>query len=410
MPEAWTDRTGGDSGGPFLIAASQDREDVPRDRCVASVNLVVEPCDDPLHERSAAVVAEQSSRLPGYVLLDLEHVSLVGHAAVRSLFTFPLDPFQIVVDQWLIVERGWAWCLSGGTDTIGFPQDAPVLEAIAATLELPREGPSRDAIEEPRAADGQAALDTETDLTTRALLGAASDLLALSDEAAGMEVPAARTAAARAALAESAAPASDELVALLDELLDPVREHARTLELQVDDDLVLGWIAGDTATLLAPEGDDLALLRRVPTVALPGAVVGHIPSVPAASGRASEALEMPPGVLAGVVATRTLPVSIMPGAARDGLLALTRALQAWWRLEIRDRHREAPARILEGFHADDGPWSLVSHDDMVRVEPSRPRDLFRTLCRELSTTDGACGPSSPATRPPDAGDLAPESS
>ncbi len=366
-----------------MLAASRGRDGTPPDRCAANVNLVAEPCDDSLDDRSAATLVAQSATLPGYVLLDSEDVSLGGRAAVRTLFTYPLDRFQIVVDQWLIVQGGWAWCLSGGTDTIGLAQDEPVLEAIATTLELPPGGPAGAGIYGPRAGDVGRALEAGTDLAARALAGPAGALLALADDAAGLSVPAARTTAARDALAESGGLAADELAALLGELLGPVRDHACQLELQVEDELVLGWIAGDAAAVLAPEGADLGVLERMPTAALPVALVGHIPATPAAPERPGEPLELPPGVLANVLATRALPAAIVPGPARDALLGLTRGLRAWWRLEIGDRHRESPARHVEGLHADDGPWRLLAHDDLVRLEPVRPRDVFRTLCTEL---------------------------
>ncbi len=80
--------------------------------------------------RSRADPPRSSSRAracPGYVLLDLEDVSLGGRGAVRSLFTYRLKGFPIIVDQWLIVDRGWAWWLSGGTDTVGFCEETPLL-------------------------------------------------------------------------------------------------------------------------------------------------------------------------------------------------------------------------------------------------------------------------------------------
>lgn len=366
-----------------MLAASRDRDDFPPDRCVASVNLVAEPCGDSLESRSAATLDEQRARLPGYVLLDLENASLAGRAAVRSLFTYRLDHFQIVVDQWLIVERGWAWSLSGGSDTIAFPEDAAVLEAIAATLELPVEPPTVDGVGDPRAADAARALEADTDVAPRRLDGSARHLLALVDEAAGVDVSTARAASARDAIAETAGLAAAELTELAVELLGPVRDHSHQLELQIEADLVLGWLAGDEATLLAPDGADLAVLRRVPTAALPVALVGQIPSLPASPARPGEPLELPPGVLANVLATRTLPTATMPGPARDALLALTRGLRAWWRLEIGDRHREAAVRIVEGLHVEDGPWRLVAHEDVVRLDPVRPRDVFRTLCDEV---------------------------
>lgn len=152
VPGDWLDRAGEATAGPFALAASQRRDGVAPDRCVASVNLVAERCLDSIADRSAATLADQSARLPGYVLLDLEEVSLAGRPAARSLFTYQLDGFQVVVDQWLMVERGWAWYLSGGTDTIGFAKDATVLEAIAATLELTDAG-AGDEIDPSRSAD-----------------------------------------------------------------------------------------------------------------------------------------------------------------------------------------------------------------------------------------------------------------
>lgn len=386
VPEGWTERARGDGSGPLLLAASRERDGIPPGRCVTSVNLVAEPCDDPLDERSAATIAGQREHLPGFVLLDVERGSLVGRAAVRSLFSYRLDPFQIVVDQWLIVEGGWAWCLSGGTDTVGFPDAARVLEGIAATLELPGELPARDGTEAPPAATVPGdEFPTGADVDPPALVATESDLLAVVQDTAGLDIPAKRADAARYALARRADLSGDGLTERLDALLAPVRAHARRIELHVDGDLILGWIAGDSATLLAPEGDDLAVLWRVAPAELPVALAGSIPSLPAASERPSDGLELPPGVLASVLATGGLPDPIMPGAGRDTLLARTDGLRAWWRLEVHDRHVEVPPRIVEGLDADDGPWSLSARDDMARLEPIRPRDLFARLCRELAS-------------------------
>jgi len=341
----------------------------------------VESCHESLAGRSATLI-QQTARLPGYVLLDLEDGSLGGRAAVRSLYTYRLERFQIVVDQWLIVERGWAWCLSGGTDTVGFPQDAPLLEAIAATLELPEEGLPGDEIDSlPKdvAEDVERGLEGATDAAAKALVGSAGDLVALADDAAGGEVPAARVAAARSAVTSSGGPATDEL----SELLDPIREHTRQLTLQVDDHHLRGWIAIDGATVLFPDGGDRAVLQRIPTEALSVALVQHIPNMVAASERPDEGFDIPAGVLASLVATLTLPPSITLDPSRGGLAALANGLRSWWRLEIRERAGEGGPRIVEGLHTKDGPWRVVAHDHMVRLEPIRPRDVFRTLCAEL---------------------------
>lgn len=210
----------------------------------------------------------------------------------------------------------------------------------------------------------------------------------MADEAVGFEVPLARTAAARNALAESGGLTTRELDARLDDLLAPARDHRRRLELQVDDDLAVAWIAGDTATLLAPRDADLAVLLRVPAAALPVALVGQIPSFPATPERSSEPLALPSDVLADVLATRHLPPAIVPGPDHDALLALTHTLRAWWRLAIADHDHEASARVVEGLHTSDGPWRLVAHGDLVRLEPTRPRELFRTLCAEVLATPG----------------------
>lgn len=380
MPERWSDRAGGDTAGSLVLAASQSREGIPADRCAASVNLVVEPCDDSLADRSAKLI-EQSARLPG-VLLDLEDGSLCGSAAVRSLFTYRLERFQIVVDQWLIVERGWAWCLSGGTDTVGFPHDGPLLEAIAATLELPDEGLPGDEIDglpEDVAEAVEQELDAATDAVPTALVGSVGDLVALADHAGGGEVPAARVAAARSAVTSSGGPATDEL----SELLDPIREHTRQLTLQVDDHHLRGWIAIDGATVLFPDGGDRAVLQRIPTGALPVALVEHIPNTAAAAQRPDVSLDVSAGVLASLVATFTLPTSMALDPSQDGLVALANGLRSWWRLEIREGAGEASPRIVEGLQTADGPWRVVAHDHMVRLEPIRPRDVFRTLCGEL---------------------------
>jgi hypothetical protein len=68
---------------------------------------------------------------------------------------------------------------------------------------------------------------------------------------------------------------------------------------------------------------------------------------------------------------------------REGLVALANGLRSWWRLEIREGAGEASPRVVEGLHTADGPWRVVAHDHMVRLEPIRPRDVFRTLCGEL---------------------------
>ncbi len=345
---------------------------------MASVNLLVEPCPDSLAGRSATTRVEQSARLPGYVLLDLEETSLGGWAAVRSLFTYRLERFQIVVDQWLVVKRGWAWCLSGGTDTVGFCEDAPLLEAIAETLELPDEGLSGDEIDL-LPEDVERGLQPDADGAAKALVGPADAVLALADDAAGGEVPAARVAAARDAVAGAGGLATDEL----GELLDPICDHTRALTLQVDDHQVLGWIASDAATMLLPDDADRAVLHRMPTAALPVALVEQIPNTVAAPERADEPFDISPGVLASLLASFTLPTSMTPAPSREGVVALANGLRSWWRLDIRERRGEAAPRIVEGLHTRDGPWSLVAYDRMARLEPIRPRDVFRTLCGEL---------------------------
>lgn len=367
-----------------MLAASQPRSRNSGGGAVASVNLVAKRCHESLQDRSAATLLEQRTHLPGFVLLDREDVSLAGHAAVRTLFTYPLDGFQIVVDQWLIVERGWAWCLSGGTDTIGFPGDAAMLASIAGTLELPTREIAGVHIHDPSGADAQQAFEADTNAEARPLAGAASDLLALVEDAARLNAPKPRSAATRAALEEAGGFAPGELATVIDELLEPVRAHTCRLELQVDEDLVLGWIAGDATTLLAPGGPELAILRRMPTATLPVALVAYIPSLPRARARSGEEpFDVAPGVLATVIATATAPVGTAPGPGREALPALARGLRAWWRLETGERDGETCAHAIEGLHSDGGPWRVVAHHQLVRVEPVRPREVFGALCEQL---------------------------
>lgn len=322
---------------------------------MANANLVAEPCAGGLADFAATTLEEQRAAMPGFLLLDLEHASLDGRPAIRTLLTYRLDHAQLVVDQWLAVEHGVAWCLSCGTDTFDLERDATRLEAVAAGVELP--GPPLDAAE-PVAPRPRGDAEPPPPLPEEpSVVAPEPELLAL---------------------VEAGAPTPDGPRRVL---LDVVAASTRRLELHVDDTLALGWIAGDAAVLLTPEPEGRARLARVPLAALPVELATRIPAGPAVDGRDPEPLELPPGVLAALLATRKVPDAVLPGSARDALAELAAGLGAWWRLEI---HGDVAAVALEGLAAADGPWRIDAGDSLVRLEPTRPRDLFVALCAALA--------------------------
>jgi hypothetical protein len=324
VPDFWEDP----GEGPWALAARAPRS-TDDHGVVASVNVIAERTADTLDERGATTLAQQRAAFPGFVLLDHARVTLAAQPAVRTLFTYHLDGAQIVVDQWLVVAAGIATCVSGGTDTAGFPTTAGLLEAIAVSLELPT-SPPQDAT---------------------------------SSEVPEVELPELPIVAVEGA--------EDELLALIE-------PDAPRLELRVDDGSVLAWRDADEAAVLAPEPAGHAVLTRLPAALLPVELATRIPASAGADERSDEPIELPPGVLAAVIASRGVPDAVLPGTARDRLRELAAGLGSWWRLE---RHADGRAEpLLEGLSADDGPWRIVEAGEVMRLEPIPPRELFQALC------------------------------
>jgi hypothetical protein len=306
VPDDWEEQT----GGPWALAARAPRSGPG---VVASVNVIAERTTDDLATRSATTLAQERALMPGFVLLDRAETTLAERPAVRTLFSYNLDDAQIVVDQWLVVAGGVATCLSGGSDTFGFPAAAGLLEAIAASLELPGEAETEASAKVPEA------------------------------ELPGLPI---------------------EVVT------DAAVEEPPQLTLRVGEATVLGWCEDDRAAVLAP---DEGVLRRMPAALLPVELATRIPAT-AAAERPEEPLELPPGVLAAVVATRAVPSAVLPGPDADRLRELAGGLQAWWRLE-----REGEP-VLEGLDTIDGPWRVEPAGELMRLTPVAPRALFAALC------------------------------
>jgi hypothetical protein len=328
VPDFWEDQ----GAGPWALAACAPRG-ADDHGVVASVNVLAERTAETLDERAAVTLTQQRVGFPGFVLLDHARTELAGRPAVRTLFTYHLDGHQIVVDQWLVVADGIATVVSGGTDTTGFSGVAQLLEAIAASLELPTERPEQET--------SSAVPDVELpDLPLAAFEGTEADLL------------------------------------------DAIEPDAPRLELRVGDASVLAWRDRDEAAVLAPEPAGRAVLTRMPAALLPVELATRIPASAAADERSDEPIELPPGVLAAVIATREVPAAVLPGPARDRLRELAAGLGDWWRLERHADGREEP--LLEGVSAEDGPWRIVAAGDEMRLEPIRPRELFAALCAAVA--------------------------
>jgi hypothetical protein len=304
VPDGWEEQTG---GGPWALAARAPRTG---SGVVASVNVIAERTEDDLATRSATTLAQQRALMPGFVLLDRGETTLDERPAMRTLFTYNLDAAQIVVDQWLVVAGGVATCLSGGSDTFGFPAAAGLLEAIAASLELP----------------GEAETDTSADVPE-------------------VELPAPPI-----------------------EVVPDGRAEPPDLLLRVGETTAAVWREDDAVLVRA---DDV--LRRMPAALLPVELATRI-SATAATERPEEPLELPPGVLAAVVATRAVPAAVLPGPDVDRLRDLAGGLEAWWRLE-----REGEP-VLEGLDTADGPWRVEPAGEFMRLTPLAPRALFAALC------------------------------
>jgi len=154
------------------------------------------------------------------------------------------------------------------------------------------------------------------------------------------------------------------------------------IELKVNDTLVLGWAGTAGAALLAPETGEAAVLTALPAAAIPVELAGRIPARSRAPSVTAEPLELPPGVLADVLATRRVPSAVRAGPGRDALAALAPGIEAWWRLDVLGTGDTADA-VAEGVSAADGPWLLEPAGEEMRLVPVRPRDVFTLLCSAL---------------------------
>ncbi len=130
-PPGWTANTPAPDGTRFAAVAPADGGSL---RPNAVVTVDDDPAGDTLADWQLATEAALDATLTRYLLLDLEHVLIEGHAGVRRLAAHVApDGTAVTIEQWAVLLRGAGHTLTMSVPTFGFSAWLPLLRSMAAT-------------------------------------------------------------------------------------------------------------------------------------------------------------------------------------------------------------------------------------------------------------------------------------